>query len=83
MRGRRDLVVDEDRGLVLALAMIDHTGAVKTLAAAPGKPALPSNLLTPSTDMTLALFKVQNGRIVRIEALERPVPFGMTTGWGE
>ena len=83
VRGRRDLVVDEDRGLVLALAMIDHTGAVKTLAAAPGKPALPSNLLTPSTDMTLALFKVQNGRIVRIEALERPVPFGMTTGWGE
>ena len=81
VRDRRILAVDEDRGLVLAVAMIDHTGAVKTIAAGGGTVNLPSNLLTPSTDMVAAVFKMQTGKIARIEAIERPVPFGMTSGW--
>ncbi len=48
-----------------------------------GAVTLPSNLLTPSTDMTAAVFLVKAGRISRIEALERPVPYGMTSGWTE
>ncbi len=83
MRERRILAVDEERGLVLALAMVDHTGAVTSLQTAVGKVALPANLLTPSTDMVAAVFKISMGRIERIEAIERPVPFGMTSGWTE
>jgi hypothetical protein len=83
VRDRHALVVDEDRGLVLEIAMVDHTGAVKTIPTPAGQVSLPSNLLTPSTDMMVAVFKMSNGRIERIEALDRAVPYGMTTGWTE
>ena len=83
VRDRRILLIDEERGLVMAMAMVDHTGAVTSLQTETGTVALPSNLLTPSTDMTAAVFLVKAGRISRIEALERPVPYGMTTGWTE
>ncbi len=81
VRDRRILAVDEDRGLVLAVAMVDHNGAARSITAGGATVALPSNLLTPSTDMIAAVFKTQAGKIARIEAIERPVPFGMTSGW--
>ena len=83
VRGRRIMAVDEDRGLVLAEAMVDHTGAVKSIQTAGGQVNLPSNLLTPSTDMIVAVFKMQVGKIARIEAVERPVPYGMSSGWAD
>ena len=83
VRDRRVLLIDEERGLVMAMAMADHTGAVTSLQTDAGAVTLPSNLLTPSTDMTAAVFLVKAGRISRIEALERPVPYGMTSGWTE
>ncbi len=83
VRDRRVLLIDEERGLVLALGMVDHTGAVTSLTTPNGPVNLPSNLLTPSTDMTAAVFLVKAGRISRIEAVERPVPYGMTSGWTE
>ncbi len=33
--------------------------------------------------MVLALFKIKAGRIASVDMLERPVPFGMGTGWTE
>lgn len=83
VRDRRALVVDEERGLVLEVAMVDHAGDVKTIPTTAGQVTLPVNLLTPSTDMVAGVFKLSNGKIQRIEAIERPVPFGMTSGWGE
>lgn len=83
VRGRRILAVDEDRGLVLVTAMVDHPGNVTTIQTNAGQVTLPSNLLTPSTDMLTAVFKMSNGKIERIEAIERVVPYGMTSGWGE
>ncbi len=82
VRDRRMLMVDEERGLVLAVAMVDHPGAVRAIDTVDGRVTLPSNLLTPSTDMAAMLFKLTGGRITRIEALQRPVPYGMTSGWG-
>ena len=83
VRDRRILAVDEDRGLVLAQAMVDHTGAVRSVQAGGTTVNLPSNLLTPSTDMIVAVFKMQVGKIARIEAIERPVPYGMSSGWAD
>ena len=81
VRGRRVLAADEGRGLVLAVALVDHAGAATSIQTSAGAVALPANLITPSTDLTALLFKVRNGRIVRIETLARPVPFGMASGW--
>jgi hypothetical protein len=69
VRGRRILVTDEESGLALASAMLDHDG---------GTPAG-----IASTNMLAAVFKIEGGRILRVEALERPVIYGMTSGWTE
>ncbi len=74
VRNRRILVADEEHGLVLAVAMIDHDGRPPP-APATGAP------WPPATNLFVALFKIRAGRIQSVEALERPVPFGMTTGW--
>ena len=81
VRARRTLVVDEDRGLVLAVALVDHTGQAATLNASAGPVTVPANLRTPSTDLMVAIFKMSDGKITRIETLERPVPYGMSSGW--
>ena len=77
----RILVVNEDRGLVMAVAMIDH-GAPPQPAKKPkkGKPPAPP---TPplSTELMGVIFKMSEGRIVRIEAIERPITPGMNSIW--
>ncbi len=81
VRDRRILVADEARGVALAVFLVDHTGAVRTLDTAAGKVATPSNLLTPSTDLVVALVKAPDGNMARMETIERAVPYGMDTGW--
>lgn len=80
---RRILVVNEDRGLVMAVAMIDHA-----VQAAPAKTrikvrrgAAPLPPPTLSTDLLGVIFKMSEGRITRIEAIERPAPNDMPMGW--
>ncbi len=82
---RRILVVNKDRGLVMAVAMVDH--GVQTPAPAPApakkkkkaKPPAPPQ--TVSTELMGVVFKMSDGRITRIEAIERPVANDMSLGW--
>jgi hypothetical protein len=64
VRGRRTALIDEDSGLALAFAVLDHDGP-------------------PRSNLLAAVFRVDGGKITRVEAIERPAPYGMTTGWGE
>jgi hypothetical protein len=41
------------------------------------------NMIVPTTDLAVYVFKVGGGKIERIESFERGAPFGMGTGWGE
>jgi hypothetical protein len=81
VRARRAVVADDETGLVLVVAMLDHAGTVKTLTTAEGQAAVPPELSTPSTDLVAAVFKVKDGRISRIETIQRPMPFGAGSGW--
>ena len=73
---RRILVTDEDRGLVMAVAMVDHGPPPAPPTKKKGKaPAVPEP--TVSTDLMGVIFKMSDGRITRIEAIERPVAPGM------
>jgi hypothetical protein len=83
---QRILVVNEDRGLVMALAMVDH--GRKTPAPAPAKKKRakrnappPPPAPTLSTDLMGVIFKMSNGRITRIEAIARPVAKDAPLGW--
>ena len=84
---RRVLVVDEDRGRVMAMALVNHgppatdAKAKKKKKKAKGDAAqdAPAPL---STELMGAVFKMSEGKIVRIETLERPVAAGLTSVWG-
>jgi hypothetical protein len=76
------LVVDEQQGLVLNLALFDNEGNVKSVnVPGVGTVAVPQNLLRPITFLKPQLFKIEAGKIREIEGLSWPVPFGMPSGW--
>jgi hypothetical protein len=76
------LVVDEEQGLVLNLALYDNEGNVKSVdVAGVGAVAVPRNFLRPITFLKPQLFKIEGGKIREIEGLSWPVPFGIPSGW--
>jgi hypothetical protein len=82
VRERRFPIVDEERGLVYAIVFFDHSGRNKTTMWADGQ-AHPVNAPfdEPLTFEIGELFKIRNGKIVRVEALVLNVPYGMPSGW--
>ncbi len=79
---RRFPVVDEERGLVLAYVVFDHAGRMKTQTLADGTVSpVPPDMQVPFSFEIAELFKIQDGKIMRIEALVIPAPYGMTSGW--
>ncbi len=70
LRARRFPVVDEERGVVVAAAYVDHT------AHADGPVKYPNSL------GRIEMFKVVNGRIYRVEAIFTTLPYFMTSAWG-
>jgi hypothetical protein len=76
------LIVDEQQGLVLNLALFDNEGNVKTVdVQGIGTITVPRNLLRPITFLKPQLFKIEAGKIREINGLSWPVPFGMPSGW--
>lgn len=76
------LVVDEQQGLVLNLALYDNEGDVKTVnVPGVGTVTVPRNFLRPITFLKPQLFKIEAGKIREINGLSWPVPFGMPSGW--
>ncbi len=80
---RRYPVVDEERGLVWGFIRFDHAGKDKTITYNDDS-VHPVNTPfdEPFSFQICELFKVRNGKLLRIEALVTPVPYGMPTGWG-
>ncbi len=79
-------MVDEDRGLLMAVAMVDHgppvTDSKPKKKKAKGAAAQPA-AAPISTELVGAVFKMSEGKITRIETLERPVAPGLASAWGE
>ena len=81
IRDRRILVVDRERGLVLAIAEMDEpAGQYATFHLADGREITAG----PDYPRTIALFeiyKVEGGQIHRVEAAQHDIPYGMQSGW--
>jgi hypothetical protein len=80
VRDRAYVVVDEERGLVLARAFNDHNGVLTDFKLADGTPAV-SFAKYPSTLSMLELFRIRAGRIERIEVVHIGVPYAMPSAW--
>lgn len=80
VRDRDFMVVDEERGLVLARATIDHAGDQERARLADGTP-IESWITKPDSLTMLELFHITAGRIDRIEVVHVDVPYGMPSVW--
>jgi hypothetical protein len=80
VRDRRFFLVDQERGLVMAAAFIDHAGRLENFTLTDGTP-IKSPMRTPSTLCLLELFKIRDGKIQQIEAVFIGVPYNMPSPW--
>jgi hypothetical protein len=82
VRDRRYLAVDESRGLVFAVVLMDVPARPEDFATFPiPYDRLPDHMKTPHTILLAELFKIVGGRIREIEALMTNIPLGATSGW--
>jgi hypothetical protein len=81
-RNRRQLIVDEEQGLVLNVAYFDNPGNVHSVAVAGvGNVTVPAEFMRPITYFDTQLFKIKNGKIREIEGISWAMPYGMRSGW--
>jgi hypothetical protein len=82
IRDRRVVAVDEERGLVFGFGFFDHSaGNMRTFALPDGR-VVSEGPTTPFTWSIAEVFKIHDGLIHEIQALELERPYGMLSGWG-
>lgn len=80
VRDRDYMVIDEERGLVLSRAFIDHCGKLASARLADGTP-IDSWIRKPGSLSMLELFHITDGAIDRIEVVHIDVPYRMPSVW--
>ena len=80
LRSRRYVLVDEERGLVMAAAFIDHAGRLGEYRLTDGRTAV-SNYRRPHSFCVLETFKIKDGRIQQVESVFTTVPYRMPSPW--
>jgi hypothetical protein len=80
LRARRFPLVDEERGLVLAMGFIDHSGKLGTYKLTDGRMA-ESPIRRPHSFHLMELFKIVDGKLRQIEAVFIAVPYNMPSPW--
>lgn len=82
IRDRRFLVVDRERGVVVAFGFFDHNAQLRSYRLANGR-TVPNGLNAPITWELCEAFKIEHGLIRRIEAVLTQSPYGMKPNWPE
>lgn len=80
VRARRYPIVDEERGVVIAVAFLDHAARYVDYRTLDGKERS-VDIEYPNTHSVLELFKIRDGRIVRVEGVAAFQPYLMPTIW--
>jgi hypothetical protein len=80
LRDRRYLVVDEERGLVMAGGFIDHSGRLAEYRLTDGR-LVKANIAHPNSLCLLETFRIRAGKIQQVEAVFTAVPYRMPSPW--
>jgi hypothetical protein len=81
IRDRRFVAVDQERGIAFAFGFFDHTlGKDRTFQTPDGR-IVTAGPVDPYTWEIAELFKIEKGKIRRIEAILTRSPYGMNSGW--
>jgi hypothetical protein len=82
VRERRYPIMDQQKGLGLALVFFDHAGKIKDVKMNDGTTLhVPPPFDAPYTFEIFEVFKIEKGKIIRVEAVLNTVPYGMASGW--
>ena len=81
IRDRRFVAVDEERGIVFAFGFFDHSGGATRTFTVPDGRTVTAGPVQPWTWEIAELFKIEKGKIRKIEALLHRSPYGMASGW--
>ena len=81
IRDRRYVAVDQERGIVFAFAFFDHSGGATRTFKVPDGRTVTAGPVQPWTWEIAELFKIEKGKIRKIEALLHRSPYGMISGW--
>ena len=74
---RRFMVIDEERGLVLGWLLFHIPGTVTSVdIPGHGSVSIPLPYQAPTTLDVAELYKIKNGKILKVEALQTNVPYG-------
>jgi hypothetical protein len=80
IRDRRFAVIDEERGLVFVLGFFDHDAQLRSYTLANGN-TVKQPRTGPWTWEIAEMFKIQDGKIMRVEAIVNTGIYGMKSGW--
>ena len=82
VRERRFPIMDVEKGLGFGIVFFDHAGVIKDVKLADGSNLhVPPPFDAPYAFEIFELFKIQDGRIMRVEAILNTVPYGSRSGW--
>jgi hypothetical protein len=80
IRDRRFAVIDEEHGLVFVLGFFDHDATLRSYTLADGR-TVKQTRTGPWTWEIAEMFKIQDGKIMRVEAIVNTGIYGMKAGW--
>jgi hypothetical protein len=81
IRDRRFVAVDEERGIVFAFGFFDHPGGATRTFTAPGGRTVTAGPVQPWTWQIAEVFKIEKGKIRKIDAFLHRSAYGMNSGW--
>lgn len=81
IRDRRFVAVDPERGVVFSFAFFDHALGKQRTFQTPSGRTVTAGPTQPWTWELAELFKIERGKIRRIEAILDRAPYGMNSGW--
>jgi hypothetical protein len=81
IRDRRYVAVDPERGLVFSFVFFDHAAGKTRTFETPSGRTVTAGPPQPWTWELAEMFKLENGKIRRIEAIMDRAPYGMNSGW--
>jgi hypothetical protein len=81
IRDRRYVAIDQERGLVFSFIFFDHMGGDTRHFTTPDGRQVTGGPTTPWTWELAEMFKLEKGKIHRIEAILERSPYGMNSGW--
>jgi hypothetical protein len=81
VRDRRFVAVDRERGLAMVIAELDQpAGKYATFKLADGR-EITAGPTRPTTLEVFEIYKIDAGKIRRVEEVQITVPYGMLSGW--